>query len=275
MSRFVDLTNQRYGRIVVISYYGYKNGRTAWNCECDCGNKFVTMGHSLRTGKTTSCGCYRHEREIEANIKHGLKDHPLYKIHSRMKGRCYNKNNQRYKTYGARGIKVCDEWLGENGVVNFYNWAIQNGYKEEKLPSGINKYSIDRINNDGNYEPNNCRFTTNIIQARNRTNNRKIKLNNKIQTLIEWCEEFDLDYSLVNKRINNGWEIEKALFKPKGRTKYYNYNNQKLTLKDIAKLTGLKEKTIKSRLDHKWNIDKIINMPYYSKGKRKLLKGAK
>lgn len=272
MSRFIDLTGHKYGRVTVVSYFGHKNGRTAWNCLCECGNTFVTTGDSLRTGKTSSCGCYRHEREVEANIKHGLKDHPLYMVHQRMKGRCYNKNNKKYKNYGARGIKVCDEWLGEDGFVNFYDWAIKNGFKEEKLPNGLNKYSIDRIDNDGNYEPNNCRWATNKEQARNRTTNIKITFNGKTKILVEWCEDLDIDYKLTLERINYGWDIEDAFFKAKGRIKYYDYNGKKLSLKDIAKITGLQEKTIKSRLDHKWDMEKIMMMPYYSKKSRHLYK---
>ena len=214
MSSFIDLTGHKYGRVTVVSYFGHKNGKTAWNCLCECGNTFVTNGNSLRTGRTSSCGCYKNERRAKANIKHGLKHHPLYKVHQTMKRRCYNKNDKKYKNYGARGIKICDEWLGEDGFVNFYHWAINNGFKQDKLPNGLNKYSIDRIDNDGNYEPSNCRWVDMKEQSCNKSVSHYITLNGKTQCVKKWLDELGVSKGLFYERKKRNWSDEKALLEP-------------------------------------------------------------
>lgn len=248
----IDLTGHKYGRVAVLSYFGHKNGRTAWNCLCDCGNTFVTTGDSLRTGKTSSCGCYRHEREIEANVKHGLHGTRLYKIYHHMKQRCYDSGNSRYKNYGGRGIKICQEWLSD--FKNFYNWALENGYKEN--------LSIERIDVNGNYCPENCKWIPMIEQYKNKTNNIIVEYKGEKKILSEWCKELNLRYSIVHRRLNDGWDVEKAFFKPTSKYKLYDYNGKKITTKDISKITGLTIKNIQLRFSRGWNIDKIINTPY-------------
>lgn len=129
--------------------------------KCSCGNEFKTMTESVRVGKTVSCGCYNKQK----STIHGLRHHRIYKIWDGIKQRCFNKNNCNYFKYGEVGITICNEWRED--FLNFYNWSLQNGYKDN--------LSIDRINNDGNYEPNNCRWTTRETQQRNQ---RKIRSNN-------------------------------------------------------------------------------------------------
>lgn len=120
-----------------------------------------------------------------------------------MLSRCYNPKNARYKSYGGRGITVCDEWQGVDGFLNFYHWAISNGFKE-----GL---SIDRINNDGNYEPSNCRWATYKQQANNTSRNVKIKYKGITHTIAEWADIYELPASVLNGRLRKGWDIEKAL----------------------------------------------------------------
>ena len=128
-----------------------------------------------------------------------------------MRARCYNQHNNRYKNYGARGIKVCSGWMGKEGILNFYNWAINNGYKE-----GL---TIDRINNDGNYEPNNCRWITPKEQSNNRTTNRFIVYNGKTHTIAEWSRILNINYALLQSRLNkDNWSIEESFF---GKKKSY------------------------------------------------------
>lgn len=122
--------------------------------KCYCGNEFITMIHSIKSGNTNSCGCYYDK----THATHGLAKHPLFAVRNAIKQRCLNPKNTRFHDYGGRGIKICDEWL--NDFQKFYDWSIQNGYRK-----GL---QLDRINNDGNYEPSNCRFVTQTINIRNR-----------------------------------------------------------------------------------------------------------
>lgn len=162
----IDLTGQRFGRLTVIERDGTdKNGRNVmWLCVCDCGGTTRTTTTHLRNGHAQSCGCLFREKLIEGGEKtrfattHGKSRTRLYRILTGMKSRCYNPQSHKYPLYGARGITVCDEW--KNSFQAFYEWAIANGYSDD--------LSIDRIDNDRGYSPNNCRWSTVTEQNRNR-----------------------------------------------------------------------------------------------------------
>lgn len=136
------------------------------------------------------------------NTKHNKSHTKLYRKWQSMKNRCYRKNDPRYKNYGGRGIKICEAWLSD--FMSFYNWAINNGYQEN--------LSIDRINNDGNYEPSNCRWATNEEQHNNTTRNVYIVYNNKSQTMKQWSKELNINYSTIVERHRKGWTDEECLF---------------------------------------------------------------
>lgn len=154
MGKFIDLTDKKFTRLKVVKRdIDNKNGHATWICECDCGNKLSVNGSKLRNGRIKSCGCLRRESPITHNMSHTR----LYGIWHGMRERCRNINKEYYDRYGGRGVSVCEEW--ENNFQAFYDWAIVNGYSD--------KLSIDRIDNDGNYEPNNCRWTTQSIQCQN------------------------------------------------------------------------------------------------------------
>lgn len=159
--RFKDLTGQRFGRWSVISFAGMVGTEGAhWNCVCDCGTEREVRSLNLRRGKTLSCGCYNLEAIAERNHIHGHAERgskpPEYLAWENMRRRCNNPADPRFKWYGARGISVCERWN------SFMNFLADMGMK----PSP--EHSIDRIDNDGNYEPGNCRWTTSIVQQNNR-----------------------------------------------------------------------------------------------------------
>ena len=166
MGKLIDLTGKRFGRWIVLEKTDNKSGKVAWLCKCDCGTKKKIIGNSLKRGDSKSCGCLLLSFNKEKKT-HGLTKNKLYKVHNRILSRCNNKKDKGYKHYGGRGITVCDEWLDKNdGVKNFIEWAESNGYED-----GL---EIDRIDNDGNYEPSNCRFTTrreNVLNQRLKANN--------------------------------------------------------------------------------------------------------
>lgn len=174
----IDLTGQKFGRLTVISRNGSAGGKRKWLCECDCGNTTTVTTTDLRSGHTTSCGCFHREvsartmRDIasgrtgvlNSSYKHGDTGTKLYWVWSTMIQRCENRNNKRYPEWGGRGICVCDEW---HDFSVFRDWAMANGYRE-----GL---SLDRVDNDGNYCPENCRWATIQEQNNNKRNNKKNK----------------------------------------------------------------------------------------------------
>lgn len=203
--RFVkDLRGQKFGRLIVLDNEPIRiKGQTYWNCKCICGNEGYIFSGNLTKRKIQSCGCLldEHRKElykyaIKYNKKHPSKTRRLYGVYSLMKRRCYNSNCKAYKNYGARGIKICDEWLED--FMNFYNWAITNGY-DINAKRGI--YTIDRIDVNGNYEPSNCRFITIKQQQNNRTNNRLITFNGKTKTVAQWCEYYGISYYKCLKKF--------------------------------------------------------------------------
>lgn len=197
-----DITGQHFGRLTALYRLHNTKGRTKWLCICECGNlKEITLS-DLQSGRVNSCGCLHSEVLIQRNLKHGKRHTKLYAVWRSIKTRCNNTADKNYKNYGARGIKMCDEWLHD--FMSFYTWAMNNGYKE-----GL---SIDRINNNGNYEPNNCQWTTREVQSRNIRSNRNYTINGVTHCLKDWCYVYNIKYNKVFDRIHKlGWPIEEAL----------------------------------------------------------------
>ena len=153
-----DLTGQRFGRLVALKPTEKRKGKNiVWHCICDCGNVCIVNTGTLGEGTTQSCGCLRREKSRELNTKHNMRKHPLYMVWANMIQRCENPKSSVYKWYGGRGIKVCKQW---HKAIVFLGWALKNGWE-----FGL---TIDRWpNNNGNYEPGNCRFATPLKQADN------------------------------------------------------------------------------------------------------------
>lgn len=206
-SNFKDLTGQRFGRLTVvyrvedyISPKGYAIPK--WECVCDCGNKLEARGDKLKSGTLKSCGCL-HKRTIKkrVNQKHGMSNTRLYRIYKEMYGRCYSPKCPAYQDYGGRGIKICQEWLDD--FMNFYNWAITNGYRDD--------LTIDRINNDGNYEPSNCRWATAKEQARNTRNTVFLTYKGETKSVPEWAEIIGISKDTLTYRKRAGWSDKECI----------------------------------------------------------------
>lgn len=198
MSVRVDLTGQTFGRLTVIERdedYVRKDGRRAskWICKCECGKEISVLHSNLTRGNSKSCGCLKHEKISQSNLIHGLRHSRIYSIWSNMHSRCHNPNTPRYSDYGGRGVGVCSEW---GDFLEFHKWAILNGYSDE--------LSIDRIDNNKGYSPDNCRWVTMSEQLNNRRNTVLITFNGKTQTIQQWSEELSIPYHTLRKRCISG-----------------------------------------------------------------------
>ena len=196
----IDLSGQRFGRLVALTRTTQKCGAlnlTAWHCKCDCGNEKIIGTNSLRQGRSTSCGCYRNERVSAAKKTHGARGMPEYIVWKGMRARCLRKQNKSYANYGGRGITICERWS------SFENFISDMG----KRPAGT---SLDRIDNNGNYEPGNCRWGTRLEQARNRRNVKPIEFGGETLFISEWAEKIGIDYSSMLERLGK-WPLERAL----------------------------------------------------------------
>lgn len=201
-----DNIGKKYGKLTVvgIEHFTKNNGHQLymWRCKCDCGNERLVSPTNLKNGVQVSCGCYRKNRQ-GANFRHGGSKDRLYRIWQGMKDRCSNENTYYYKYYGARGISVCDEW--KDNFSSFRDWALSNGYTD--------KLTIDRIDCNGDYCPNNCRWATMKVQQNNRTNNHLISYNGETHTLSEWSEITGIRVGVINNRLKCGRSVGEALGK--------------------------------------------------------------
>lgn len=207
---YKDITGQKYGRLIAIKYlYTDKRRKAVWLCKCECGNYTEVSSEKLSTGNTKSCGCLHSDKSKE-KIKILIENQTKYKrknekeistIFNQMKQRCYNKKCKAYKNYGGRGIKIYQEWLKDFN--SFYKWSIKNGYKKE--------LSIDRINVNGDYEPKNCRWVTNLEQQNNKRNNKYIEFNGEKHTYAEWSRIFNIPTATISDRVRRGFTVEKVL----------------------------------------------------------------
>ena len=187
--KYRDISGNKFGRLTAIKPSGRtKAGAVIWECLCDCGTKKEVVSGSLINGDTKSCGCYG--KEHPSHLKHGGKGKRLYEIWKGMNERCNTATSCSYAHYGGRGIRVCEEW---GDYPTFRDWSIANGYTD--------KLTIDRINNDGNYEPLNCRWSTMKQQARNTSRTVYATIFGVKKPFIEWCEILGIDYKTAWQRV--------------------------------------------------------------------------
>ena len=206
INRINNLMGKKFGRLTVIGMDDRPSRKTYWICQCECGNIKSVRSDGLTQGMVKSCGWLKKEQDkinLTANHSHKQSGTRLYQIWIGMKDRCYNIHNLRYHRYGGRGIEVCEEW--KNNFENFYNWAIKNGYSDT--------LTIDRIDNNGNYDGSNCRWSSIKEQCNNRSTNINITIGNSTRTLTEWCDIFELDYRKIHARYTkNGFKGIDQLF---------------------------------------------------------------
>ena len=208
--RFIDLTGKKFNRL-------YVNGRAEergsfneimWECTCDCGNSLKVRGNDLRDSHTQSCGCFQREQVVIFSTTHGCgsckSPNRLYRTYAGMKRRCYNINTKGYSNYGGRGINVCSRWLGENGFINFM--------EDMGEPPGAED-SINRIDNNGNYEPSNCEWASRDEQANNTRRNVYITYKNETKTVSQWARVLNMKVATLRLRLRK-WSIEKSFTAP-------------------------------------------------------------
>ena len=275
MNKLIDMTGWKMwehgvpdSRVIVIErsktpHTICKNGRSVyfWKCVCICGKEFETNGCRLRSGRCKSCGCYQKELAASKRKTHGMEGTRLYKIWRGIKDRCLNENCPAYKNYGGRGISVCKDW--EHSFVEFYEWATTNGYKDD--------LTIDRIDVDEDYCPNNCRWASIIQQNRNKRNNRFISYDNKTLPLCEWAEITSINASTLSGRIDRQWKEEDIFQNNIDKNKTNNnitfehiveYKGKRMNVKDLSRLCGVPYSTLHKRIvAYGWDVDSAAETP--------------
>lgn len=200
--KFIDLTGQRFGRLIVIRYVGTIKTHRSWECLCDCGKVCILPGARLRTGNTRSCGCLRIEELVNRSTQHGLCHSSEHATWSHMLSRCNNPNNKDYAHYGGRGITVCERWH------SFENFHADMG------PRPTPKHTLDRIDNELGYFPDNCRWATRLVQGGNTRKVLRITFHGQTHTIREWSEITGISCGNLRSRLQHKWSIERTLTTP-------------------------------------------------------------
>jgi hypothetical protein len=194
MGKKFNLKDQRFGRLLIIAFAHSLKGKRIWHTRCACGGNKAVTTTDLISGNIKSCGCLR----LGSITKHGMYGTPTYRSWSGMIQRCFNSNNEQWDNYGGRGIEVCKRWL------EFKNFLVDMGEKPKNT-------TIERVDNDGNYELDNCKWDTLKQQANNRRSSHCIQFHGQEKTLQQWSEETGIPSSTIRKRLKRGWGIERAL----------------------------------------------------------------
>lgn len=205
-AKLLDISGQRFGRLVALEFLG-KPHAFKWSCKCDCGQIHATTGFKLRSGAVKSCGCLDQERLLERNTTHGLSHTKEYHIYLGMLRRCAG-DGEHAHYYTERGITVCDVWTsGDGHLSGFECFLLDMG------PRPSDRHSIDRIDNDGNYEPGNCQWALPLAQSRNRRGRRMVTYDGRQMCLSEAAEAAGVPYKIVLGRLKCGWALDAALAK--------------------------------------------------------------
>lgn len=203
----ISLTGVVFGRLTVIEKDETKNdGRSRWLCRCECGSEKIVRSDALKSKRTRSCGCLQKDLLVKRKPRktHGKSNKRLYTMFHNMQRRCYDEDHVSFHNYGGKGISVSKEW--RNDFKSFYKWAVENGYSDN--------LTIDRINNENDYSPTNCRFITHKEQQNNRKDNVFVNYEGESRTISQWAEFLNVEYSTLQTRLKRGWSIERALNTP-------------------------------------------------------------
>jgi hypothetical protein len=247
-----NLIGQKFGRLKVLTEAPRHPGKVKkWRCLCDCGTQKDVATYQLISGRTQSCGCIRREQMIKRNTIHGKTNTQVYTSWSGIIQRCNNPKNHKYPLYGGRGITVCETWL------NFANFLQDMG----EPPTS--NHSIDRIDVNQGYFPENCRWATIKEQSRNRRDCHYIEYNGEVKTLTDWAELAGIPRYTLHDRLKRGWTIEKSLTAPVRPTRVpLEWDGKCYTLKQWEQVTGINQNALYSRIYTRgWSLEKAFTTP--------------
>lgn len=263
-----DLSGKKFGKLTVLYLEdnGPKSRKIRWVCKCECGKEVVVQNYLLLSGNTKSCGCLRLAQNRTNNKTHGMSRTPIYRIWGCMIGRCNNPTDKKYPSYGGRGIKVCDEW---RDFTKFYTYV-------SKLENFNRRgYSLDRIDNNGDYRPNNVRWVDSKTQGRNKRNNHFLTIDGQTMTIAEAAERYRVNPITIISRIEAG-DTGLDLVRPRHSTphnqnkkcRYFvEYNGQKLTLAEAAKIAHVSYNTMRQRFQKGGSIEDLFRQSWYERKK--------
>lgn len=248
----VDLTGKTFGRLTVIGQEGLSNsGHKKWLCKCDCGSDYLVRGTLLTQGVVSSCGCYRRDMSSDRKTTHGFYYRVSYKRWTGMMDRCYNEKSSSFKIYGGRGIKVCDRW---HDYEKFY----------EDMGDPECGMSIDRIDFNGDYSPENCRWLDVVGQCNNRRSNYWIEHDGERKSLSDWARKYGIKPATLQMRIEKGMSFIDAVTTPVlkvSRGETIEYLGERRTLTQWASRYGLGVTTLNARLKMGWSIHDALTKP--------------
>lgn len=259
---FKNLLGKRLGRLFVLAYAGKKGSKNYWKCVCDCGDMTFPCHCDLQSGSTRSCGCLAAEVKRKCKVSHGEtkgRTNPFeYRVWINMRSRCRAKSGQSYRNYTKRGITVCERW---NKYENFL---------EDMGRSPSPDHSIDRIDNNLGYFPENCRWATLEEQANNKRNTIFLSLNGVRKCVSDWARDLELSPGLIKGRLLSGWSDKDALTTPVRRAKLFEHKGEKRKISEWSTITGVSEAVLNYRVKRKgWSLEKAINTPVIKTRPRK------
>jgi hypothetical protein len=251
-----SLVGKRFSKLIVLKYAETKNESRFWSCRCDCGNKTLACSSALNSGHKKSCGCLARINLALSRITHGKSKTREYSIYCGMLARCYNRNKKIYRRYGGRGISVCKRWRH-----SFNNFLADMG----NLPTP--NHTLDRINNDGNYKPSNCRWATMAEQCKNRRTSIKITYNGETKILSDWAKLLGFNQTTLKQRIVKlHWPTKRAFTtKPKKQYRKITYQGHTKSVSAWSMKVGIPINTLRARVfQQHWPVEKALNTPVRS-----------
>ena len=257
MSKKVDLTGERFGELLVVKEAGtLPGGIVLYECLCSCGKTTIVRGNNLKSGNTRSCGHLFKKNVKEMHITHGGCNERLHGVWNAIKGRCYNPKCKAYKNYGAKGIRMYEEW--RNDYVAFREFFTNLGYNKN---SERGELTIERIDVNGNYEPSNCTLIPLEKQMRNKTNSHFISYQGETKTVTEFAIEYDIQVDTLLERLKAGWSVEYSLLKPvkecNRKVPMHEVNGESHSIREWAQILGMNKGQLKYRLKKK-TLEEIV-----------------